>query len=225
MLQTSTGGLLPPLPSIAERAVPVASKGRFTGHLVAGDGPGRIIRTESHLEMQTALIWLARPETAEIEEQVSFPWCDRDGSRRTHFFDFRIVRRDGTRVALAVKPEKRLKSGRFLAEIRRIAGQVTPDFADEVRLFTDRHIDRIELHNAELFHAVRQPDPEADDAASDVTAGLVGAVPLDELSRRIGLGPRGFRALVRLMANHRLRLVREGRITPTSEVQKVGPCQ
>lgn len=39
------------------------------------------------------------------------------------------------------------------------------NFADEVRLLTEKDIDPVELHNARILAAFREPDPDADAAA------------------------------------------------------------
>ena len=206
-------------PSSAGRPVQTASKANCVGHLVCGPGPGRVLQVESHLERQVALVWLARPDTAELEEQVPFAWREAAGRPKTHFFDFRVTRIDGTAVALAVKPVADLHRNGFLDGMRRIAAHVTDAFAEEVRVITEHDIDPVALHNAELFNALRAPDPEADAAAEAATATLVGAATLSDLAARIGLGPRGLRALVRRVAQHRLRPLRHERITPQTLVQ------
>ena len=120
----SSGGITLPAPSRAARNGPTASKGHFTGHLVAGDGSGRAIQVESHLEMKTALVLLARPDVVDLEEQVPFEWADEHGELRTHFFDFRASLQGGARIAIVVKPRRRLESGRFFDTIQAIASQV-----------------------------------------------------------------------------------------------------
>mgnify|MGYP006292327995 FL=1 len=214
-----------PAPSTADRQIPAASKGHFTGHLVCGPGAGRVVQVESHLEMQTALVLLARPGTAMLEEQVAFGWTDARGHRKTHAFDFRLTRADGHVAAIAVKPTKYLRKNGFLGEMRQIAAQVTPDFADAVRVMTERDLDPVELHNAELFHGMRHSDPEADAAAAAVLATLLGAVPLADLTGRIGLGARGFRALVRRIAAGELRCLARERITPATLVRRTETLQ
>ena len=62
--------------------------------------------------------------------------------------------------AHAVKPEVRLASGRFLAEMREVAWWVAKTrFAAEVRLLTDADVDPVALHNAKLIAAARRDDP------------------------------------------------------------------
>jgi hypothetical protein len=48
-----------PGPSRADRNVPLASKGRFTGHIVAGPGAGRIIQTEGSVRQGGVISWMA----------------------------------------------------------------------------------------------------------------------------------------------------------------------
>ena len=214
-----------PAPSTADRACARGTREHCTGHLVCGPRAGRVLQTENHLEMQVALVLLARPGTEMLEEQVAFCWIDETGCRHTHYFDFRFTSADGDVAAISVKPAKDLHKNGFFDEMSRIAAQVTPDFADAVRVMTERDLDRVELHNAELFHGMRHPDPEADEAAAAVIAPLLGAVSLAELTSRIGLGPRGLRALIRRIAAGELRCLARERITPQTRVRRTGALQ
>lgn len=215
----SEGGIVLPHASWADRDVPLSVKNRSTGHLVVGTGPGRVLQTDSHLEMKVALLLSARRDVDTIEEQVAFPWRDRAGKDRTHFFDFRVTLVTGRRVAITVKAAAVVAKGRFLPKFRPIARAVTPAFADDVRLMTDRDINPIALANATLFHAYRTPDPEADTAAAQVTAELLGAARLGALTAAMGLGPRGYRALVRRIRHGQLVLLTPQRISAESLVR------
>lgn len=209
-----------PGPSRADRNVPLASKGRFTGHIVAGPGAGRIIQTESHLEFDWCLCLLARPETAELREQVAFEWHGSDGVVHLHFFDFLVVQIDRRSIAYTVKPKKRT-SQKFLEEMQLVTDQaVSQGFVDDVRLLSEEDLDPVAVFNARLFHGMRASDAEADAMARDVVARMSGTTSLLELTNLIEIGPRGFRALIRLMAKHVLVPVRRGRISPQTEVFK-----
>lgn len=59
------------------------------------------MEVESHTEMNVALITLARHDAVDLENQVAFPWIDADDVTHTHFFDFRVSFRDGSRTAIA----------------------------------------------------------------------------------------------------------------------------
>ena len=82
---------------------------------VPGDGPGRRIKAESHLEPTQLLLLNADPSVVDLREQVLFRFGPRDAS--DHFFDVVATRRCGTRFAYTVKPEVRLRSGRFLPKM------------------------------------------------------------------------------------------------------------
>lgn len=119
-----------------------------------------------------------------------------------------------------MKPEIRLQSGRVLAELRMIANQLEGRY-DDVRILTDKDLDRVAVNNAETFFAMRAPDDEADGAAEAAVARLAGAVTIRGLSDQLGLGARGTRAIIRLLARRRLRLCRHERISLSSMVRRV----
>ncbi len=113
-----------------------------------------------------------------------------------------------------VKNSRKAAKEDFIAEMRCLASQVTPDIADRVSLITERHLDPIEVHNAELIHSVRLPDPEADAAVRRVVAGLIGAVKIKDIVAAAGCSGRGFLAVVRMIRKHELELVAHERIEP-----------
>lgn len=210
-----------PKRSLAGRKVADASKGHFTGQMVIPDGArGRIVMSESRLEILWTIYLLSLPEVDTVVEQVPLDWYDEQGKIRTKFFDIVAVLRNGKRLACEVKPAIRLESGRVIRDLRRIAGQLDGRF-DAVRLLTDRELDRISAQNAETFFAMRAPDQEADAAAAAVVSRLVGSAVLADVSREVGLGARGTRALIRLVADRKLRLCRHERISLASFVRRV----
>ncbi|GGF71083.1 hypothetical protein GCM10011402_24560 [Paracoccus acridae] len=160
--------------------------------------------------------------TKVLREQVAFEWQAAPRKSRTHYFDLLVEQVDGRRIAYPVKPEVRL-TPKFMAEIAQVAQQAKMSgFVDDVRLLTDVDLDPIELSNARLTYGMRKPDAEADAAAADVLAGSAGVASLGELTARIGLGARGYRALIRLVRKGRLRSVRHERLTHDTEVFHVG---
>lgn len=208
MYETQTGAIRLPAPPNGDRAVARGARGHFSGALVIGEDEGRVVEFESRTERNVALVMIARPDVVALESQVAFHWAAEDGRRATHYFDYRLTHRDGSRTALMVKHRRKLEQPAFLREAGRIAAQVTPDFADRVRLISDAHIDPVELHNAELLHGVREADPEADAAALRVVTGLPrqGAARMKDLVGATGFEARGYRALVRLIRSHDLEL-------------------
>ena len=119
-----------------------------------------------------------------------------------------------------VKYDKKLSDEEFQAEIIEIASQVSSDFADRVTLMTEKHFDPIDLFNATLFNAVRQPDPEVDSAIRNAVSGLVGAAKIGDLIAWTGLGGRGFRSIARLIGARELELQRQMRIDYDSYVTR-----
>ena len=93
-------------------------------------------------------------------------------------------------------------------------------FADDVRLLTDADIDEVELHNAKIIAAVRDPDPEADAIARNGVAAITGAMTLRDLTIATGLEARGYRALLRLIREGHLEPARRERMTPETLVQR-----
>ncbi|RAP40406.1 hypothetical protein BYZ73_15105 [Rhodovulum viride] len=212
------GDIQLPALSIADRDVPLASKGHFSGHVVIGGGAGRITQTESHLEMNGILCLHYRPDVREIREQVRFDWFDENGEVFSHYFDCVAVHQDGTKTAFAFKAA-RFATPKFLRKLGIIRAQaVALKVIDDVRVVTEQDLDPTEVHNAWLLHGMRHPDPEADARAAEVVEDIRGIKGLDQLSREIGLGARGTRALFRLIAAGRLQQAELGRLSPEIRV-------
>lgn len=138
-------------------------------------------------------------------------------------FDYVAHIRGGSKVAFAVKPSFQATKSVFVEKMQEVAWfSVQSGFCDEVRILTERSADQIEKRNAELFWAVRQPMPSADDVAWNVAQDLLGAASLRDLTIKTGLGADGWRALVRLVAaQHLVPLTREI-IDPQTLVQRKG---
>lgn len=178
-----------------------------------------MLLVESDLEYKWATILAADPDVLKLKEQVRLDWDD-NGRQRSHFFDFLATMRSGIHAAMIVKPEKRTRSEAFLSEARAIAEfAVRVGFVDEVRVLTDACIDEIRLKNAKMTRSMREVDREADAKASLVAAELKGANSIAELVERIALDARGFRAVVRLIANGRLECLHHEVISPKSLVK------
>lgn len=92
MLSSSeTHGQRNVLPTLASRNVSKASKRHLSGFFAFGEGAGRIVGSESHLEFNVAFCLSAYPDTADLHEQVPFGWQDETGKGRTHTFDFVVT--------------------------------------------------------------------------------------------------------------------------------------
>src|SRR4029079_1452124 len=126
-----------------------------------------------------------------LQEQARFRYGAHD--EREHVFDVVATRTTGSRIAYTIKPEARLRSGRFVAEMQTVAWWVRQKrFADDVRLLTDADLDEVELHYAKVIAAVRDPDPEAATIARNRMAAITGAMTLRDLTIATGLEARGY---------------------------------
>lgn len=121
MHKTPNGTFILPRPTRAARSIKMGVKQHFTGTLIVGADEGWEVETESHTEMLTALVMLARRDVQSLENQVPFSWIDQEGIGRTHFFDFRVLLRNGTRVALIVKNARKAAQAEFQADMRCLA--------------------------------------------------------------------------------------------------------
>ncbi|MDT0683104.1 hypothetical protein RM543_10435 [Roseicyclus sp. F158] len=195
-------------------------KQHFTGSFIDGDDEGREIEFESHTEFMVALVMLARPEVVNLENQVLFRWLDEEEKPRRHFFDYRVTLRDGRRIALVVKKKPKASDPEFRLWLRGLAHRAVPAFADRLSLITMADLDPIEVHNAELIHAVRQPDPEPDGAVREVVASIVGAARISDIATAAECRGSGFRSVVRMIRSHELELVAHERISPDTLVRR-----
>ncbi|OIQ72504.1 hypothetical protein GALL_458710 [mine drainage metagenome] len=205
------------------KTIHTVAKGRrehFTGQFTFGPDEGRTMDIESNTELRVALVTIARPGVVGLENQVPFKWVKPDGKPATHHFDFRVLMANGWRRAIMVKSEYRRRRSEVQNELAQIAAQVTPDFADEVVVMTERDIDPVELFNAELKHEMRRTDPEADAVARRVMCEVVASAQIQDLVEAIDLGARGFRAVVRLIRSHELELINKVRIAHEAYVRR-----
>lgn len=232
MNRNSAGGLLLPGPSRAERNIARSSRGHCTAHSVFGDGAGFRMQGESALENNHFFVLNARDDVAEMREQVYFSYgANLD---RHHIFDVLVTLRDGTRLACTVKPARRTASRMrhqmpgedFLGHMQVIAGWVRKrSFADDTRILTDEDLDPVELHNARIFAALREADPEAEIIAASVIAGMQGGITLRDLTIQTDLQERGYRALLRLVRLGELVPAKGMKITPHTIVYRKGTYQ
>ena len=222
-----------PAPSRAGRYIAIASNRHCTAHDVLGHGAGFRIQCESALERNHAHIINARPQTHDLREQVVFPYPFADSKTR-HIFDFYVTELDGRRIACAVKPdvltrkrgEGQMPGEDFITHMQTVSFWVQErNFADEVRLLTEKDIDPAELHNARILASVREPDPEADAAAWELTRYLLGGRSLRDLTRDLGLAERGYRALLRLVRMRALVGQPGHRLTPDILIFRKGTIQ
>jgi len=220
MMLMADGGAIMPARLQTTRKIAKGRREHFTGQFTFGSDEGWTMDIESHTELCGALVIIARHGVVGLENQVPFEWKKPDGKKGTHHFDFRVLMSDGSRRAIMVKSEYRRRQSKVQNELAQIAAQVTPEFADEVVVMTERDINPVELFNAQMMHEMRRPDLEADAAARRVMGEFAASVQIQDLVEVINLGARGFRAVVRLIRSHDLELTNKVRITHEAFVRR-----
>lgn len=208
-----------PAPSKSSRRISLASreglpKGSLRGAGVTSKGDPRIMYFESGLELKAQLILQARQDVREIFEQLPrVKYFDECGKERTHTFDILAHMTNGERIAIAVKPFEVAERKGFREQLAIIAPQISRDVADRVVLLTDRQLRGAEFFNAELIHAVRlDPDLEADAAVASVVKQLTKPTTIAGIVKKSGKKGRGFRSVVRMIADGSLEMISRGRI-------------
>jgi hypothetical protein len=196
----------PPLKSRAVRTIPKSSKGHFVGELVYDNINGKPQRLgfASYTEFKAVICLIYREDFADIEEQLaSLPFNHPKGAPSQHFFDFRFTTKGGQRICISVKPERIATTYAYQATIDAVKNAAIGNICDAVATVTERNISPIELHNAELYHAARKPEPEIDSIVVDGLAQLETTVSVSEFLESIGLSGRGFFSVARaIRAGH-----------------------
>ncbi|WP_417269928.1 hypothetical protein [Celeribacter sp.] len=223
-LPDEPSGIILATPSQAVRDVPAASSAHCTAHSVLGDGDGVRMQHESHLEIDSSYVLNSVRNVANMQEQVIFHFGWDRKKLKKHIFDVVVTLISGERIAFAVKPEVRLYSSNkqsFVEHMQVVTWWAyETNFVDEVRILTEVDLDPITLYNAKVMAAVRAVDIDADNAAQHALRSLPvgGGSSLRELTSAIGLGARGYRALIRLLRTGEARLQAKERISPDAVI-------
>lgn len=214
-------------PSRADRQIANASTSHCTAFTVLGSGSGTQFSAESWRELCNLFILNAQSDVVDLREQACFRFGK--GRADVHYFDALATLRCGKVIAYTVKPKSRVNRPlkrdtphqSFLERMQEITWMALHlRFADEVRLITEEDLDPVVLHNARIFAAVREPDPEADAFVRDAIGALVGGCSIRDLTAWIGMKERGYRAILRLVRSGELRFQAGHRITPTTVVYR-----
>ena len=216
------GGFTPTLPSVASRKIALRSKASKRGALVTFFGERRAVVFESNLELMTALMLLRLPGIVDlIDQPPAVTYVDFDGVIHKHTFDYRVVFADGRRWAVAVKPYERAVKTMLQTTLELIASQ-NENFAHQFHLVTEKSFSRTQVANARLMHHISYEVDETTDGALDkLVSSMSGTCTIGDLVATLGAGARGYRAVVRFLANGTLHLKSAGRIRYSSIVGKV----
>lgn len=213
MLEMPDGNIVLPRPPQNARKVAKGRRNHFTGQTNVGTDEEGGMDIESYTELQLLLALLAKPGIVHVENQVEFPFEGPDGSKHTHFFDFRVTKADGSRTAIFVKASYRYRQSKVRDELSYIASKVPKSFAEDVEVVTEKNLTPSEIYNAEMMHQMRRPVPDVDAAARRAIRDIRGDVQIRDLVEIIGHAGAGFQALVRLIRTHELTLTRQERIS------------
>lgn len=193
-------------PSRASRQISLHSKGSVRGFDFID---GRKTWYEAELEWKCGLVAKARPEIVEVVEQPpAVRYVDDDGKERRHTFDWLFIKDDGTKWLAAVKPAALVEKSGIQRIIDLAASQIPRTTADFVVLFTEDKLTAVDLFNADaIHHAQREEFPDDDAVVAKLVKRLRGAVTIASIVERSKLGGYAFNAVVRAVADGRLRLV------------------
>ena len=173
---------------------------------------GRKVWYEAELELNFALLAKMRPDVIEVAEQPpAVIYIDDHGRERRHTFDFQLKLTTGSTGLVAVKPAALVGKTGIDRTVELIAEQMPSSRADWVLLFTDLDLSLIDLFNAQaIHHARRDRWPEDDAVLAKLLRRLKGETRIGELTARCALGGYGFDAVVRAIADGKLRLLEYG---------------
>lgn len=220
MLLTADGGLIRPAEYSGTRRVRIRSSRTCTGSLVLSDEFERRVEFESKLERDAILVMNARPDVLRVSTQEPrVAYEDRSGKGHFYTFDLRVELRDGTVVAVEVKPEKYVAKRRVRELLALIAAQTPRSVAVRVTLITERDLDDVTVANAELIHASRFPDADADERVRGALRRAAGSVSVADIAGACGLGPRAVGAVARLIRSGEARLDAHERIGMRARVR------
>lgn len=207
-----------PVASRAMRKIPKKSQGHFVGETTFYRGSiCQRLQYESLLEYQVSICAIYRPGFVDIEEQVGGVVYRRaNGKRGDYTFDFRLTHEGGQRIGIEVKPWRRAVQDWFRTKMRAIEAVAMPTMVDRVCIVTERHLDPVQLFNAELMHGSRHPEPEIDARVEDAASSVKEPTTISDFLAHTGIGAAGFRSVVRHLHRGTLTSVAAERIAPRS---------
>ena len=208
------------LPSQASRSISLHGKGSVRGFDFFD---GRKTWYEAELELKVGLVAKARPDVVEIVEQPpAVAYVDDEGREPHHTFDWRVLKIDGSKGLIAVKPAALVEKSGIRRVVELIAAQISRDQADFVTVVTEEHLTEIDLYNAEAMHHVLRVPSSTDDAiVGRLVNRLRAPTQIAEIVEKAKLDGYGFDAVVRAIANGRLQLVEYRKIDYDAIVTRV----
>ena len=178
---------------------------------------------DSQVEYHHTALTLLDPDVAQVQEQFGpIPFVDHEGKPANHYADLMIIKKDGSKIAVAVKPTDRLESGRFIRELEALEKTKPSGVVDEIRLVTETCIPRAEAFNAVMYQRFALcRDPAVETRLTDVLSSVSGDIPICDLAERCRAGGRAFRPIVRGIFEGQLQKVSGGRINLFTMVRRL----
>ncbi|MER0240071.1 hypothetical protein [Fulvimarina sp. MAC8] len=169
--------------------------------------------TESNIEFGFLRIKRAEiPRGRIFDQPPARRYIHPDGSKRSHTFDFLVEELDGSVIAYAVRPSKKVDED-LVTAIKCIREQSLEGFADAAIIVTESFVTKARVHNADEILDAREHRNASDVAlAAEFVERIRGGVMLDDLVEALRLGPRGRTALICLIDDGILDFVRRERL-------------
>jgi len=185
------------------RKIDLHSKANVRGFF---DVNGFMTFYESGGERKIGLHFLAMKEFVDIVEQPAVVYyVDDQGITRHHTFDWLLIKADGAKVLVAVKPAALVEKSGVDRIVELVASQISTATADFVLLVTDKDLTPVDHFNNELiYRAQKSKSPKDDKAVTQIAKKLRGETTIADLVEAVGVGGNGFFAVVRAIANGRL---------------------
>ncbi|SOH93735.1 hypothetical protein SAMN06273572_102413 [Monaibacterium marinum] len=213
---------LAPKPSRAERKIPRKSNNHFVGELTFGEelGQGQTLGFESKLEHDIALMTIYHPEVVDVREQVKVVYKSAQGRYLAHYVDYVSTERHGRRTAIVVKPSYVSNKYEFKDLVARVAAAAIPSVVDRVVVATERVLDPLRFSRVEQFHSCRFAQPEFDSHLSQTVGRLEQGSSIRDFLRKVGLGPNGFHAVIRMIRFNSIEAMEPGILKLSSFIQR-----
>jgi hypothetical protein len=211
----------PPLASRAGRVPGARSKEAIRGRM-HNDANGREMHLDSALEWDFLCVLRTHRHIVDIQEQAGpVTYVDEAGKFHEHTFDALVITDDGTRVAIAVKPEDKRQSSGVDKVVGYFREQNDGSFADRFVVRSRHHFTRDQVHDARLILRARREQDGADcDRLRTILLKIPGTFRLSDVleSSGIELG-KAFIAAVNLFDEGLLELACAGRFLHDATVR------
>lgn len=193
----------------------------IVGRIQTG-APPQAYSCESWGEANGLFIFLARPDVIDVWAQpTKIPYVNLNGDAKKYTFDFRLIFKNGFKLAVEYKAEAYATHESIVRKIDHIRPQLSPDFAHDAVILHENSFHQFELRNAKMIHNYRRFDePAADAAVERVIANINGPVTLGEIADAAEIGSFGYRAAVRAVGDGKLKLVKLREFSKDVLVQK-----